>query len=96
MKIYTFTSKTGGRIDGEYDFVADGYQEAVRMAFLFENEHNEAADNDFEKVKGHDKGNYFLRFDLKARSNEINPGYIDIRDRNWLGCGPDKGVDHSF
>ena len=76
MRIFTFTSKQGNQTDGEYDFVADQWTNALGMAMVFEQIHNKGA---FNK-------NYKIKFNTNRdsiRSIIIRPGFINIRDRSY-------------
>lgn len=75
MKIFTFTSEKLNYSDGEYDFVAEQWLDALEMATKFEmNANKEIANND----------NYTIKFNLNMNSVKIvsvKPGFINIRRR---------------
>ena len=76
MKIFIFTSKQGNQTDGEYDFVATQWTNALRMAMVFEQIHNKGAFNE----------NYKIKFNINrdsVRTVIIRPGFINIRDRSY-------------
>ena len=73
MKMFTFTSPRQNYGHGDYDFAAETYEDAVRMALLFEKEFN-------SKIAAND--NYTIKFDLKVRVTDVTPGFIDIRGRD--------------
>jgi hypothetical protein len=76
MKIFTFTSKQGNYTDGEYDFMANQWTEALKMAINFEKIHNKGASNE----------NYKVKFDINRSSVRVvtvKPGFINIRGRKY-------------
>ena len=76
MKIFTFISGEGNYCDGEYDFMAGQWTEALKMAMSFERIHNKGASNE----------NYKVKLDINRNSVRvvtIRPGFINIRGRKY-------------
>ena len=76
MKIFTFTNKNHNYAEGEYDFVAEQWINALKMAINFEETFNKKTTNN----------NYTIKLNLSRNSVrvvEIRPGFIDIRGRNF-------------
>lgn len=82
MKIFTFTSIKGNYCDGEYDFMADRWAEAFKMAINFEEIHNKGASNENYKIE------FDINRNLHSHSNSVRvtivkPGFINIRGRKY-------------
>lgn len=76
MKIYTFRSIRGNYCSGEYDFIAEQWTEALKIAMNFERIHNKGASNE----------NYKVKFDINrdsVRVTTVRPGFVNIRGRGY-------------